>query len=112
MSGHRSGGGQALHQQQNYLLSCVVTCDTMQDSQKKADAGVVLLRCWASVCASVSGSLSNCFFCEHDCVRNLHWADVASLVFYNGSATASINVLLNEQFILLIIYDLYLYCTF
>ena len=31
---------------------------------------------------------------------------------YNGSAPASINVHLNEEFILLILHDLYLYCIF
>ena len=50
-------------------------------------------------CDSVSRSLSNSFFCEHDCVSNSHWADVDSLFFYNESATASMNVLLNELFI-------------
>ena len=70
---------------------------------------MVLVLCRASVygptliwyCDSVSRSLSTSFFffCEHDCVRNSHWADVDSLFFYNESATASMNVLLNEQFI-------------
>ena len=71
---------------------------------------MVLVQCQASVygptliwyCDSLSRSLStSCcfFFCEHDCVSNSHWADVDSLFFYNESATASVNVLLNEQFI-------------
>ena len=73
---------------------------------------MVLVQCRASVygptliwyCDSVSRSLSTsfffvCFFCEYDCVSNSHWADVDSLFFYNESATASMNVLLNEQFI-------------
>ena len=72
---------------------------------------MVLVQCRASAygptliwyCDSVSRSLSTSFFlfffCEHDCVSNSHWADVDSLFFYNESATASMNVLLNEQFI-------------
>ena len=89
--------------------SCIVNCDTIPHSQKTGDAGMVLVQCRASVygptmiwyCDSVSRSLSTSFFffCEHDCVSNSHWADVDSLFFYNESATASMNVLLNEQFI-------------
>ena len=59
--------------------------------------------------AKTRKTLPRCFL-KHDCVRNR----CRFLFFCNGSATASMNVLLNEQFILLIIHNnyLYLYCTF
>ena len=86
--------------------SCIVNCDTIPHSQKRGDAGMVLVQCRASVYGPTL-----IWYCDVSrvhwvlivflffCVSNSHWADVDSLFFYNESATASMNVLLNEQFI-------------
>ena len=82
--------------------------DVRRYSRLSSNSFIFLLLLVTSSINLILSLSSSCKQQIHILIAFLHWADASSLFSYNGWATASIIVLLNEQDILLILHYLYL----